>query len=118
MDTHIHNHTHAHTHESADGIAPPHSHPHSHAHTHTQTRAVINRLSRAIGHLTRVREMVRDGHDCAEVLIQLSAVRAAINKTCEVILKDHLDHCVIDAVRSGDTATLAELNRAIEMLMQ
>ena len=52
-----------------------------HAHTHTQTRAVVNRLARAIGHLERVKAMVEEGRDCAEVLVQLSAVRSALNNT-------------------------------------
>jgi len=95
-----------------------HDHPHTHSHTHTHTKSVINRLSRAIGHLTAVRGMVEREVDCAEVLIQLAAVRAAINKTCEVILKDHLEHCVVDAVETGDTEALDELRRAVEMLMK
>ena len=105
---HIHQHSASHTHEAA---AP-------HVHTHTQTKAVLNRLSRAIGHLSAARKMVEDGRDCAEVLIQLAAVRSAISRTCEVILKDHLDHCIIDAIETGDTNAIEELNRAIEMLMK
>ena len=52
-----------------------------HTHSHTQTRAVVNRLARAIGHLERVKAMVEEGRDCAEVLVQLSAVRSALNNT-------------------------------------
>ncbi|MCL2163877.1 MAG: metal-sensing transcriptional repressor [Oscillospiraceae bacterium] len=89
-----------------------------HTHTHTHTKAVINRLSRAIGHLTSVRGMVEQGRDCSEVLIQLAAVRSAINGTCEVILKDHLEHCIVDAINTGDTDALEELKRAVELLMK
>jgi len=100
----------------------PHMHnhekPHSHGHKHAHTKPIVNRLSRAIGHLTAVRGMVEDGRDCSEVLIQLAAVRSAINKTCEVILKDHLDHCIVDAVEGGDMQAIKELNRAIELLMK
>ncbi|MCL1981833.1 MAG: metal-sensing transcriptional repressor [Clostridiales bacterium] len=91
---------------------------HTHTHTHANTKSVINRLSRAIGHLTAVRNMVEQGRDCSEVLIQLAAVRSAINKTCEVILKDHLEHCVVDAISSGDREALEDLNRAVELLMK
>ena len=59
---------------------------HSHTHTHENTKAVINRLSRAIGHLESIRRMVEEGRDCSEVLIQLSAVKSAINNTGKVIL--------------------------------
>ena len=95
-----------------------HSHSGGHTHSHVHTKAVLNRLSRAIGHLTAVRSMVEDGRDCAEVLIQLAAVRSAINGTCEVILKDHLEHCIVEAVETGDTKTLDELNKAVELLLK
>ena len=85
---------------------------------HKHTKAVLDRLARAIGHLSSVRGMVEQGRDCSEVLIQLAAVRSAINKTCEVILKDHLEHCVKDAIDTGDSDALSELNRAVEMLMK
>lgn len=70
---------------------------HSHSHSHTQTKAVVNRLSRAIGHLESVKRMVEDGRDCTEVLIQLSAVKSAINNTGKLILKDHIEHCIVHA---------------------
>jgi DNA-binding FrmR family transcriptional regulator len=89
-----------------------------HTHTHTKTKAVLNRLSRAIGHLNSVYHMVEQERDCSEVLIQLAAVRSALNKTCEVILKDHLEHCIVDAVKNGDMETLEELKRAVELLMK
>jgi len=91
---------------------------HSHEHTHTQTKIVINRLSRACGHLEAVKRMVEEGRDCSEVLIQLSAVRAALNSTAKIILKDHMDHCIVDAVESGDKEVLEKLNEAIDMLMK
>ena len=76
-------HSHTHTHTLEDGTVVTHSHTHSHTHT----KAVLNRLSRAIGHLESIRRMVEDGRDCSEVLIQLSAVKAAINNTGKVILQ-------------------------------
>ena len=108
-----------HTHE--DGTYHSHDHleehPHTHAHSHTQTKAVLNRLSRAIGHLESVRRMVEEGRDCTEVLVQLAAVRSALNNTSKIILRDHVDHCLTDAVQSGDMQSIEELNRAIEKLL-
>ena len=100
----------------AHGI--PHEHVHGHTHPHTQTKAVLNRLARAIGHLERVKAMVEEGRDCAEVLVQLAAVRSALNNTGKVILKDHLEHCVGDALECGDRAAIDELNRAIEQFVK
>ena len=105
---------HAYMHEH--GI--PHEHEHGHTHSHQHTRAVVNRLARATGHLERVKAMVEEGRDCSEVLIQLAAVRSALNNTGKVILKDHLEHCVVDALEAGDRAAIDELNRAIEQFVK
>ena len=65
--------------------APTSAHNHNHDHTHT--REVVNRLARAIGHLQKVKQMVEDGEDCSQVLVQLAAVKSALNSTGKVILK-------------------------------
>ena len=104
--------------------AQPHSEaastePHPpHRHEHTQTKAVLNRLSRAIGHLESVKRMVENGQDCADVLIQLAAVRSAVNSTGKIILKDHIEHCLVDAVEQGDKESIERLNRAIEQFIK
>lgn len=105
-----------HYHIHADGTAHSHchDHPHGHTHSHTQTKAVLNRLSRAIGHLESVKRMVEDGRDCSEVLIQLAAVNSAIQGVSKVILKDHIEHCVKDAVSTNDTESIENLAKAIE----
>lgn len=106
----------SHKHMLEDGTIAEHHHGHSH--THQNTKAVLNRISRAIGHLESIKRMVESGRDCSEVLIQLSAVKAAINNTGKVILQDHIEHCIVDAVESGDTQTLQELNKAIDRFMK
>ena len=118
------NKPHVYYHDHGDGVVhahnlepdSPHGHSHEGAHTHrhdhTQTRAVVNRLARAIGHLESVKRMVEDGRDCTEVLVQLAAVRSALNSTAKIILKDHIEHCIA-GVESGDRA-LEELNDAID----
>ncbi len=105
-----------HTHVLEDGTVVEHHHGHTHSHTHT--KAVLNRLSRAIGHMESIRRMVEEGRDCSEVLIQLSAVKAAINNTGKVILQDHIEHCIVDAIESGDHEALEELNKAIDRFIK
>jgi len=61
--------------------------------------------------------MVEDGRDCPEVLIQLAAVRSAIGNTAKIILKDHIEHCIVDAVDTKDVGAIDELNKAIERFM-
>ena len=95
-----------------------HSHGHHHVHSHTQTKAVLNRLSRAQGHLESVRKMIERGEDCSEVLLQLSAVISALNSTGRVILKDHIEHCIVDAVEEHDTQAIDQLNAAIDRFMR
>ena len=105
-------------HDHGDGVIHSHSvgGEHAHGHVHTETKAVLNRLSRAIGHLESVKRMVEDGRDCTEVLVQIAAVRSALSSTAKVILKDHLEHCVSDPDHS-DADQLAALNEAIDKFM-
>ena len=103
-----HNHEHAHSHDHAEG----------HGHVHENTQAVLNRLSRAIGHLESVRKMVENGRDCSEVLIQIAAVRAAITNIGKVILQDHIQHCIVDAVEHDDEQALDALCQAIDKFVK
>lgn len=110
----------AHIHRTSDGIEYAYSHNEApkHKHSHHSTKVVLNRLSRASGHLEAVKRMIEDGKDCSEVLIQLSAVIAALNNTGKVILKDHIEHCIVDAVELGDTLTIENLNKAIDRFLK
>jgi len=109
-----------HVHIGSDGLEYTHSHEdeHKHKHSHESTKMVLTRLSRASGHLESVKRMVEEGRDCSEVLIQLSAVIAALKNTGKVILKDHLEHCIVDAVESGNRKAIDNLNQAIDGLMK
>ena len=125
-ETHVHvledgtviEHTHgSHSHEGESSGQHAHG-SHGHMHSHAQTKAVLNRLSRAIGHLESIRRMVEDGRDCTEVLIQLSAVKSAINNTGKVVLKNHLNHCIVEAVEENDMEAIERLNQAIDKFMK
>ena len=118
-----------HVHVLEDGTVLEHTHgeqehvhthdgTHPHHHSHAQTKAVLNRLSRAIGHMESIKRMVEEGRDCSEVLIQLSAVKSAINNTGKIILQDHIEHCIVDAVEHGDRAAIKELEKAIDRFMK
>jgi DNA-binding FrmR family transcriptional regulator len=113
-----------HVHVLEDGTVITHTHDdhshgaHGHTHSHAQTKAVLNRLSRAIGHMESIRRMVEEGRDCTEVLVQLSAVKSAINNTGKIILQDHIEHCIVDAVEHGDREAIKELERAIDRFIK
>lgn len=88
-------------------------HEHTHKHEHKNTKAVLNRLSKANGHLESVKRMIENGRDCSEVLIQLAAVISALNSTGKIILEDHISNCIVDAVESGDQKAIEDLNKVI-----
>ena len=106
------NHVHTHVDENGNVLT------HSHQHPHEQTKAVLNRISRAQGHLEAVRKMIERGEDCSQVLVQLSAVISALNGTGRAILKDHISHCIVDAVEAGDDRAIEALNDAIDRFMR
>jgi DNA-binding FrmR family transcriptional regulator len=112
----MHQHGIPHDHDHSHGHG--HGHEHGHTHSHEHTKAVLNRLSRAIGHLQSVRNMVEEGRDCAEVLVQIAAVRSAIDNTGKLILQDHLKHCIVEAAAEGDQQTIDDLCHAIDKYMK
>ena len=88
-----------HTHEEAH----EHGHSHSHPHHHENTKAVLNRMNRAIGHMEAVK---------------IAAVRSAINNIGKIILEDHINHCLVDAIETGDEQVLKDLNEAINKFVK
>lgn len=97
-----------------------HEHHHSHSHTHDEKeiRAIINRVSRSIGHLQKVKSMLEEGEDCSDVLIQMMAVRSELKSTGKLLLKEHMEHCIVEAVEQNDTASIEKMNKAIDMFMK
>mgnify|MGYP002316625264 FL=1 len=77
----------------------------------------MNRISRASGHLNAVGKMEENGRDCSEVLIQLSAVKSEIVNVSKLILKDHLEHCIVGAVKENDEEKIRRLKEAIDSLL-
>lgn len=103
-------------HVHSDGTV--HSHDHEHPHVHTNKKAIHDRLAKANGHLESVIRMIDNDRDCAEVLVQLAAVRSAINNAGKVLLQDHITECITDAVSHNDQQKIMELNKAIEQFMK
>ena len=66
------------------------------------------RLAKAIGHLTAVQKMVEDEKYCIDVLNQLKAVQSALDKTAQLMLKQHLNTCVVEAVKADDSERVME----------
>jgi len=92
---------------------------HSHAHHHSpeHNKAVANRLARAIGHLESIKRMVEEDRDCSEILVQLMAVKSAINNTGKVILREHMEHCLVHAIEEGDMEAVEDFKKALEQFL-
>ena len=115
-----HGHSHAEENDHAQILenGGTHDHTEGHGHHHPNSKAVSNRLARAIGHLEAVKRMVDREEDCAEILIQLAAVRSAINNAGKVILMDHLNHCIVEAVEDDDLDKIKEFGDAIQKFIK
>ena len=87
-------------------------------HSHTDKKKVLDRLSRAIGHLEAIRRMVEEDRDCSEVLVQIAAVRTAVNNVGRIILLDHINHCIVHAVENGDQKALDDLHTAVNRFVK
>ena len=70
-------------------------------HRHSKTRQVINRLSRIEGHIRAIKRMLEEEKPCPEVLIQLAAVKSAIRNASQLVLEDHIQSCLAEAVAKG-----------------
>jgi CsoR family transcriptional regulator, copper-sensing transcriptional repressor len=84
-------------------------------------QALINRLARIEGQVRGVARMVEDDRYCVEVLDQVSAIKKALERVSLSLLREHLDHCVADAVRAdadGGQAKLDEAAMAIERVLR
>jgi CsoR family transcriptional regulator, copper-sensing transcriptional repressor len=64
--------------------------------------AVLKRLNRIEGQVRGLSRMVQEGRYCIDIVTQISAVRAALRRAEEEILRDHVSHCVEHAIASGD----------------
>ena len=105
-----------HEHVLEDGTVITHSH--GHTHSHTQTKHVLKRINNIIGHLQGISSMVVEERDCSDVLIQLSAVSSSVRKLKVMILQDHIEHCIVDAVQQNDQQSIRKLNEAIDKLVE
>lgn len=90
-----------------------------HNHPHKYRRQVVNRLARIEGHVRAIKEMTSDGRDCSEILLQIAAARKALDNVAKVILKDHLESCVVDAVQHGNQEkVLQDLNKTLDYFIR
>ena len=85
---------------------------------HKTRKDVADRLSRIEGHIRGIKKMVEEDRGCADLLIQIAAVRSALDKVAQIVIEDHLDTCIAEAVKSGKADTyIAELKEALSKFL-
>lgn len=68
---------------------------------HQHTKAISDQLARTAGHVASIKRMVEEGRPCPDILIQLGAVKAAIDRAAKLVLEDHVESCLRGAARDG-----------------
>jgi len=82
-------------------------------------RTIQSRLRRIEGQVRGIQKMVEDDRYCIDVLTQVNATKAALESVALQLLADHTEHCVAEAIRSGEgTEKVKELNQAVERLVR
>ena len=89
-------------------------HTHKHYHSQEEKKKQINRISKAIGHLQHVKTMIENDEDCADVLMQRSAVTSALRNLGKEIINEHMTHCIAHALEDGDTTAVEEFKKAVK----
>ncbi len=85
---------------------------------HKQRKNIRDRLVRAEGHLRGIIKMIDEDKECPDILLQIAAVKAALEKTSVILLEDHIEHCLLEAVKSGNVEPqLEELKAALQKLI-
>jgi CsoR family transcriptional regulator, copper-sensing transcriptional repressor len=81
--------------------------------------AVLARLRRVEGQVRGIQRMVEQDRYCIDVLTQVSAVKSALESVAVLLLNEHVEHCVADAIRAGDASDkVRELTQAVERLVR
>ncbi len=80
-------------------------------------KMVDNRLATIEGHIKAIRKMLGEDKDCIDLITQLLAVERSIRSASMLVLNNHLDTCVKEAVRNGDTSEVDEMHKLLEMFL-
>jgi DNA-binding FrmR family transcriptional regulator len=100
---------------------PSHEHgtsSHPHVHSEESLRRIVNRLSRIEGHIRGIKTMVQESRPCPDVLVQVAAVRGALDRVARIILDEHLTQCIARAAEEGDIeAEIEELKTALDRFL-
>ena len=83
-----------------------------------EKKKLLNRLRRIEGQVRGIRKMVETDCYCTDILVQVSAVNAALNSFNKVLLANHIRTCVAEDIREGKDETIDELVTVLQKLMR
>lgn len=86
--------------------------------TEKEYKNLLNRLSRIEGQVRGVKKMVEGDAYCTDILIQVSAINAALNSFNKVLLANHIRTCVAEDIKAGKEETIDELVLTLQKLMK
>lgn len=78
-------------------------------------QALVRRLNRIEGQVRGIRRMIEEPRSCIEILQQLAAAEAALNRIGLAIFRHHVDHCVQDGIAKGEGETRKALNELVDI---
>jgi DNA-binding FrmR family transcriptional regulator len=81
----------------------------------SEQQALLTRLNRVEGQIRGIRRMVQEPRQCIEILQQLAAAEAALNRISLAIFKHHVDTCVSDALAKGEPESRKQLNELVDI---
>ncbi len=84
---------------------------------HTRRKDVARRLARIEGHVRGVERMIEEDKSCPDILLQIAAVREALNRVGKIVFEDHLEHCLANASKGETEEALRELKEAVARLI-
>lgn len=105
---------------AAAALDHDHAHTGEHAHVHDpqSLQRLLNRFARIEGHIRGIKTMVRESRPCPDVLVQIAAVRGALDRVSRIILDEHLSECVTRASKEGNIeAEIEELKAALDRFL-
>ncbi len=80
-------------------------------------KMVDNRLATIEGHIKAIRKMLGENKDCIDLITQLLAVERSVRSASMLVLNNHLDTCVKEAVGNGDVSEVDEMHKLLEMFL-
>ncbi len=106
----VHAHT-DHTHKHGQSA-------HAHVHSEESLRRIVNRLSRIEGHIRGIKTMVQQSSPCPDVLLQIAAVRGALDRVARIVLDEHLTECIGRAAQEGNIEVeIEQLKAALDRFL-